>query len=105
MWSQGLQWMVALHDYGLNGILADEPGLGKTIQVGCRIPVLISLIHILAQGYLLLVDVTISRLRQPQLLLVTAAQPLQYVIVIFQCCSAAMGHANLVSFTQQWTFK
>lgn len=25
---QGLRWMVALHDYGLSGILADDMGLG-----------------------------------------------------------------------------
>ncbi|KAF4745030.1 swr1 complex component, partial [Perkinsus olseni] len=28
----GLDWLVTLHDQGLNGILADEMGLGKTIQ-------------------------------------------------------------------------
>lgn len=30
---QGLQWLVGLHDNGVNGILADEMGLGKTVQV------------------------------------------------------------------------
>ncbi|KIM31883.1 hypothetical protein M408DRAFT_327281 [Serendipita vermifera MAFF 305830] len=29
---QGLNWMVSLHQNGLNGILADEMGLGKTLQ-------------------------------------------------------------------------
>jgi len=28
----GLDWLVSMHDRGLNGILADEMGLGKTIQ-------------------------------------------------------------------------
>ncbi|KAJ6458238.1 SNF2 family N-terminal domain-containing protein [Mycena sanguinolenta] len=28
----GLQWMVGLHEQGINGILADEMGLGKTLQ-------------------------------------------------------------------------
>lgn len=28
----GLNWMVSLHDNGLNGILADDMGLGKTLQ-------------------------------------------------------------------------
>jgi len=29
---QGLNWMLRLHDNGINGILADEMGLGKTLQ-------------------------------------------------------------------------
>jgi len=29
---EGLNWLVSLHDNGLNGILADEMGLGKTVQ-------------------------------------------------------------------------
>lgn len=29
---EGLNWMVRLHDSGVNGILADEMGLGKTLQ-------------------------------------------------------------------------
>merc|ERR1712137_457305 len=29
---QGLNWMIQLHDHGINGILADEMGLGKTLQ-------------------------------------------------------------------------
>lgn len=29
---QGLQWMCALHECGLSGILADEMGTGKTLQ-------------------------------------------------------------------------
>lgn len=29
---QGLNWMISLHELGINGILADEMGLGKTIQ-------------------------------------------------------------------------
>jgi len=29
---EGLNWMVKLHDHGINGILADEMGLGKTLQ-------------------------------------------------------------------------
>lgn len=29
---EGLNWMVNLHDNGINGILADEMGLGKTVQ-------------------------------------------------------------------------
>lgn len=32
--AQGLRWMVALADHGLSGILADDMGLGKSIQVG-----------------------------------------------------------------------
>jgi SWI/SNF-related matrix-associated actin-dependent regulator of chromatin subfamily A member 5 len=28
----GLNWLVSLHEIGINGILADEMGLGKTIQ-------------------------------------------------------------------------
>lgn len=28
----GLNWMVSLHDNGINGILADDMGLGKTLQ-------------------------------------------------------------------------
>jgi SNF2 family DNA or RNA helicase len=28
----GLNWLVRLHDNGINGILADEMGLGKTLQ-------------------------------------------------------------------------
>ena len=28
----GLNWMISLHEIGINGILADEMGLGKTIQ-------------------------------------------------------------------------
>jgi SWI/SNF-related matrix-associated actin-dependent regulator of chromatin subfamily A member 5 len=31
---EGLNWMIKLHDNGINGILADEMGLGKTLQVG-----------------------------------------------------------------------
>lgn len=30
---EGLNWMVFLHQLGLNGLLADEMGLGKTVQV------------------------------------------------------------------------
>jgi len=26
---EGLNWMIKLHDHGINGILADEMGLGK----------------------------------------------------------------------------
>ena len=29
---EGLNWMIRLHENGLNGILADEMGLGKTLQ-------------------------------------------------------------------------
>ncbi|OMJ27416.1 ISWI chromatin-remodeling complex ATPase ISW2 [Smittium culicis] len=29
---RGLNWMIGLHENGLNGILADEMGLGKTLQ-------------------------------------------------------------------------
>lgn len=29
---EGLNWMIKLHDCGINGILADEMGLGKTFQ-------------------------------------------------------------------------
>jgi SWI/SNF-related matrix-associated actin-dependent regulator of chromatin subfamily A member 5 len=29
---EGLNWMINLHDNGINGILADEMGLGKTVQ-------------------------------------------------------------------------
>ena len=29
---EGLNWMINLHDNGVNGILADEMGLGKTVQ-------------------------------------------------------------------------
>ena len=29
---EGLNWMIKLHDHGMNGILADEMGLGKTLQ-------------------------------------------------------------------------
>ncbi|KAF4045225.1 SLIDE domain-containing protein [Phytophthora infestans] len=29
---EGLNWMIRLHDSGVNGILADEMGLGKTLQ-------------------------------------------------------------------------
>jgi SWI/SNF-related matrix-associated actin-dependent regulator of chromatin subfamily A member 5 len=29
---QGLNWLIQLHDHGINGILADEMGLGKTLQ-------------------------------------------------------------------------
>ena len=29
----GLNWLVMMHKQSLNGILADEIGLGKTIQV------------------------------------------------------------------------
>ncbi len=35
---EGLNWMISLHENGLNGILADEMGLGKTIQALCAIP-------------------------------------------------------------------
>jgi hypothetical protein len=30
---EGLNWLINLHDTGINGILADEMGLGKTLQV------------------------------------------------------------------------
>ena len=30
---EGLNWLISLHEGGLNGILADEMGLGKTLQV------------------------------------------------------------------------
>ena len=29
----GLNWLVVMHAQGLNGILAEEMGLGKTVQV------------------------------------------------------------------------
>jgi SWI/SNF-related matrix-associated actin-dependent regulator of chromatin subfamily A member 5 len=29
---EGLNWLIKLHDHGINGILADEMGLGKTLQ-------------------------------------------------------------------------
>ena len=29
---EGLNWMIGLHQNGVNGILADEMGLGKTLQ-------------------------------------------------------------------------
>jgi SWI/SNF-related matrix-associated actin-dependent regulator of chromatin subfamily A member 5 len=38
---EGLNWMISLHENGLNGILADEMGLGKTCQA----------ISLLAYGY------------------------------------------------------
>ena len=28
----GLNWLVLMHEQGLNGVLADEMGLGKTVQ-------------------------------------------------------------------------
>lgn len=28
----GLNWLVLMHQQGLNGVLADEMGLGKTVQ-------------------------------------------------------------------------
>jgi len=28
---EGLNWLIALYNLGINGILADEMGLGKTI--------------------------------------------------------------------------
>lgn len=30
---EGLNWMIKLHDHGINGILADEMGLGKVSRV------------------------------------------------------------------------
>ncbi|TMW47972.1 hypothetical protein DOY81_006955, partial [Sarcophaga bullata] len=32
---RGLNWMISLHENGINGILADEMGLGKTLQTIC----------------------------------------------------------------------
>ena len=29
---EGLNWLVMMHEKGLNGILADQMGLGKTVQ-------------------------------------------------------------------------
>jgi len=29
---EGLNWLIKLHDHGINGVLADEMGLGKTLQ-------------------------------------------------------------------------
>ena len=29
---EGLNWLIKIHDHGINGILADEMGLGKTLQ-------------------------------------------------------------------------
>ncbi len=29
---RGLNWLISLHENGINGILADEMGLGKTLQ-------------------------------------------------------------------------
>ena len=29
---EGVNWLIGLHEHGVNGILADEMGLGKTIQ-------------------------------------------------------------------------
>jgi SWI/SNF-related matrix-associated actin-dependent regulator of chromatin subfamily A member 5 len=40
---EGLNWLIKLHDCGINGILADEMGLGKTLQT-------ISLLAYLRQG-------------------------------------------------------
>ncbi|KAL3773005.1 hypothetical protein ACHAWO_003960 [Cyclotella atomus] len=40
---EGLNWMIKLHDHGINGILADEMGLGKTLQT-------ISLLAYLREG-------------------------------------------------------
>lgn len=31
----GMNWLITLHQRGINGILADEMGLGKTIQTIC----------------------------------------------------------------------
>jgi ATP-dependent DNA helicase len=30
---KGVRWLVSLYQNGLNGILADQMGLGKTVQV------------------------------------------------------------------------
>lgn len=40
---EGLNWLIRLHDNGINGILADEMGLGKTLQT-------ISLLAYLREG-------------------------------------------------------
>ena len=33
---RGVRWMISLHQNGLNGILADQMGLGKTVSRSCR---------------------------------------------------------------------
>ena len=49
---EGLNWLIKIHDHGINGILADEMGLGKTLQTisllaylresrGCKGPYLV----------------------------------------------------------------
>ncbi|XP_028409911.1 SWI/SNF-related matrix-associated actin-dependent regulator of chromatin subfamily A containing DEAD/H box 1-like [Dendronephthya gigantea] len=40
----GLNWLIAIHQFGLNGILADEMGLGKTIQA------IVFLAYLIEQG-------------------------------------------------------
>ena len=33
---RGVRWMISLHQNGLNGILADQMGLGKTVSEAGR---------------------------------------------------------------------
>jgi len=43
---QGLNWLIQLHDHGINGILADEMGLGKTLQTISLLGYLKNICHI-----------------------------------------------------------
>ncbi len=33
---RGVRWMISLYKNGLNGILADQMGLGKTVSTTCH---------------------------------------------------------------------
>lgn len=34
---RGVRWMISLYQNGLNGILADQMGLGKTVSTSCAL--------------------------------------------------------------------
>ena len=34
---RGVRWMISLYQNGLNGILADQMGLGKTVSTTCTL--------------------------------------------------------------------
>ena len=35
---KGIKWLIALYSNGLNGILADQMGLGKTVRPSWNLP-------------------------------------------------------------------